>query len=333
MYHVTITGVGFAVPGRILSNHDLAQMVDTTDTWILRRTGIRERRIADETTATSDLAATAASAALVKAGLDPEQIDLVLVATSTPDQWMPSTACVVQQRLTASRAAALDINAACSGFVYAMATGAQFIKAEMYQNVLVVGADLMSRVVNWQDRSTCVLFGDGAGAVVLQRTDKPALFHSILGADGSGAALLEIPAGGSRLPATVDTVSKGLHTLRMNGAEVFRFGVEILVRSVIQGSREAGLEPEDLALIIPHQANIRMIQAAAERLGLPMARFYTNLDRHGNTSAASIPIALAEAVMQGCVNRGDILAFVGFGAGLTWGVNLVTWQGRERDLP
>lgn len=324
---VTVLGVGAAVPDRVITNDDLAAFLDTSDGWIVRRTGIRERRIAGPEMATSDLAVQAARRALQSAGAGAADLDLILVATSTPDQWMPSTAALVQHALGASRAGALDVNAACAGFAYAVATGGQFVLAGTYRTVLVIGADLMSRVVDWSDRSTAVLFGDGAGAVVLGASRGPALFHCILGADGSGARLLEVPAGGSRMPPSTETVRDRLHAIRMQGREVFRFGVEILVRSLREATEEAGLRVEDLTLIIPHQANIRIIQAAAERLGLPADRFWANVDRFGNTSAASIPLALAEAVSAGRVRHGDLLAFVGFGAGLTWGVNLVTWGG------
>ncbi|MBE3584553.1 MAG: ketoacyl-ACP synthase III [Limnochordaceae bacterium] len=324
---VTVLGVGAAVPDRVVTNDDLAAFLDTSDDWIARRTGIRQRRVAGLEMATSDLAVRAAWEALQGAGAGAGNLDLILVATSTPDHWMPSTAALVQHALGATRAGALDVNAACAGFTYAVATGAQFVLAGTYRSVLVIGADLMSRVVDWSDRSTAVLFGDGAGAVLLGASRRPALFHSILGADGSGAHLLEIPAGGSRLPPSSETVRDRLHSIRMQGREVFQFGVNILVRSLRQATEEAGLQIEDLALIIPHQANIRIIQSAAERLGVPLDRFWANLDRFGNTSAASIPLALAEAVSSGRVHQGDVLAFVGFGAGLTWGVNLVTWGG------
>ncbi|HHW14414.1 MAG TPA: ketoacyl-ACP synthase III [Firmicutes bacterium] len=327
MRSVGVTAVGAAVPQRILTNEQLSNMVETSEEWIVRRTGIRERRIADPGTATSDLAVLAAGRALARGDLGPEEVDLILVATSTPDQLMPSTACFVQHALGAPQAAALDVNAACSGFTYAVAVGGQFIKAGTYDTVLVIGADLMSRVIDWQDRASCVLFGDGAGAVVLRATSSPSPFHSLLGADGSGAGLLEIPAGGSRRPADLETVQGGQHTLRMQGREVFRFGVEVLVKSLLEALDQAGLDVNDLALVVPHQANLRIIESAAERLQLPKARFCVNLDHYGNTSAASIPLALEEAHSQGRVRPGDILAFVGFGAGLTWGVNLVTWQG------
>jgi len=323
----TITGVGSCVPERVVTNFDLEKMVDTTDEWIRTRTGIRERRVAAEDQATSDLAVVAARRALEEARLDPADLDLIIVATVTPDMPFPATACIVQDRLGASRAAALDLETACSGFVYALATGAQFIETGLYNNVLVIGAETLSKIVDWTDRRTCVLLGDGAGAVVLQPAlaEDQGLLSFHLGADGGGADLLKQPAGGSRLPASEETVRSRLHYVHMNGREVFKFAVKVMGEAAQAALEKCGLGFADVDYYIPHQANYRIIEASARRFGLPMERVYVNIDRYGNTSAASIPVALDEAVDQGRIRPGDLVLLVAFGGGLTWGAAVCRW--------
>lgn len=304
---VGITGTGFYVPPFVLTNFDLPESLETSDEWIRQRTGIRQRYIADESTNTSELAAIAATKALKQARLSPKEVDLIIVATSTPDNAFPSTAALVQQKL-ACHAAAFDLSAACSGFVYALSVGSQLIRSGAYKTVLVIGADVFSKILNWNDRNTAVLFGDGAGAVVLQSLPGSFPCYSLLGADGSGSELLKSPVTG---PVT------------MNGREVFKFGVRIfdaLLRKVLD---DLSLSIDDIALIIPHQANIRMIEKAAESANISLDKVFVNVEKYGNTSAASIPIALAEAIEQNRVRSGDIVVLIGFGAGLTWGVQVI----------
>jgi 3-oxoacyl-[acyl-carrier-protein] synthase-3 len=326
MKAVGIIGTGMYVPERILTNHDLEKMVDTNDEWIVTRTGIRERHIAAENQATSDLAHEAAVRALESAKLKPEDVELIIVATITPDMFFPSTACILQDRLGARRAAAFDLSAACSGFIYSLATAVSMLKSGMYRNALVVGAECLSRITDYTDRNTCILFGDGAGAVVLGEVPEGRGFLSFeLGADGSGGPLLNIAGGGSRLPASADTVESKAHYIRMAGNEVFKFAVRIMGSAAEEALRKAGIDKKDVDLLVPHQANIRIIQAALGRLELPEEKCMINLDRYGNASAASIPIALAEAVEQGRVREGDCLVLVGFGGGLTWGASVLIW--------
>jgi 3-oxoacyl-[acyl-carrier-protein] synthase-3 len=323
---VGVLGVGKYVPDRVLTNQDLERMVDTSDEWIVTRTGIRERRIADPSQATSDLAYEAAVQALKAAGLTGEQIDLILVATVTPDTFFPSTACLLQDRLGARKAAAFDLSAACTGFIYGLSVATGFIKTGMYERVLVVGAECVSRITDYTDRNTCVLFGDGAGAVVLGEVPEGRGFRSFeLGADGSGANLLQLRGGGSRLPPSERSVAERAHYLEMNGREVFKFAVRVMGAASEEALAKAGLGKEDIDLLIPHQANIRIIQSALERLNLPEDKCVVNLDRYGNVSSASIPIALAEAVEEGRVHEGDRLLLVGFGGGLTWGASVLIW--------
>ena len=286
-------------PKQVLTNDDLAQRVDTSDEWIRTRTGIARRHVADAHEATASMAIEAAQAALQEADADPRDIDLIIVGTVTPNHAMPSTSCLVQDALGAIHAAAFDLNAGCSGFVYALSMGQQAIASGEYNLVLVIGADTLTRALDWHDRSTCVLFGDGAGAVLLRATEGPAgIQASILGSDGSGGQLLTIPAGGSALPATRETVEQGLHYIQMNGQEVFRFATTIMAQATEQVVAKAGWRLEDVDLIVPHQANMRIISSASKRLKLPMERFVTNLEEYGNTSAASIPIALCEAIEE-----------------------------------
>ena len=320
-----ITGVGHALPPQILGNHDLERMVDTSDEWIVQRTGIRERRISDPATATSDLATEAARRALADAGLQPDDLDLIIVATVTPDHAFPSTACLLQRNLGAWRAAAFDIVAACTGFIYGISVAKQFIESGTCRTVLVVAADTLSRITDMTDRNTCVLFGDGAGAAILQASDRPGLLSLELGADGRGAELLIQPAGGSRLPASEETVAARQHFIHMAGQEVFRFAVrsmEMASRNVLD---QAGLSVDDLALLIPHQANQRIIDSASKRLGIPASKVFVNLDRYGNMSGASIPVALSEAWSEGRLQAGHRVLLVGFGGGLTWGALILEW--------
>lgn len=321
-----VTGWGMAVPERVMTNAELARTVDTTDEWIVSHTGIKERRIAGRET-TASLAIDAARAALESADLSPRQIDLIIVATSTPEYYMPSTACVVQDALGATNAGAFDLAAACSGFVYALSMAANGIRAGMHKNVLVIGAETLSRVTNWNDRGTCILFADGAGAFVLQASDVPGgVLSSLLRSDGSGADALMIPAGGSRHPTTFDTVRDNQHFIEMDGKEVYRFATRIMASATREVVADAGLTMDDIALVVPHQANRRIIDSAAKALNLPEDRFVVNMDRYGNTSAASIPMAVCEAVAAGRVRPNDHLVLIGFGAGLTWAAAVVQWN-------
>lgn len=314
-------------PHRVMSNGELAQMVATSDEWIRTRTGIERRHVAAMNESSAQMATAAAQAALQVADADPREIDLIIVATSTPSHLMPSTACLVQDALGASKAGAFDLNAACSGFVYALTMGHQAIASGEQNVVLVVGVDTMTRTLDWKDRSTCVLFGDGAGAVLLRATEgSSGVLATILGSDGSGGELLTIPAGGSAMPACHETVDSGAHYLRMNGNEVFRFATHVMPQAVEQVAAKAGLDiMNDVSLIVPHQANLRIIEGAAKRLKLPLESFAVYLNEYGNTSAASVPIALCEAISAGRIRPGQNIIMVGFGAGLTWGAVAVRW--------
>ncbi|NLC77441.1 MAG: ketoacyl-ACP synthase III [Clostridia bacterium] len=322
-----ITGTGSYLPDKIITNDDLAQQVDTSDEWIRTRTGIRERRILAEDRATSDMCVEAAKRALEDAGMDAAGVDLIVVATVTPDMFFPATACLVQERLGAVKAAAFDLSAGCTGFVYALATAAQFLETGMYRTALVIGGDALSRITNWSDRSTCVLFGDGAGAVVLEAVADPGngILGSYLRADGGGGHLLHMPGGGSRCPASGESVAKGLHYLRMDGQEVFKFAVKAMGEAALHLLEQCGLSREDIDFLIPHQANIRIVDAALKRLGLSPDRVYTNLDKYGNMSCASVPVALDEAARAGRFHKGHLLLLVAFGAGLTWGGVALRW--------
>lgn len=323
---VGILGTGSFVPERVLTNFELEKMVDTSDEWIVARTGIRERRITDEKTASSDLAYEASLKAIQKAGISPEEIDLILVATVTPDMYFPSTACLLQDRLGAKKAAAFDLSAACPGFIYGLATGSQFVATGLYRYVLVVGVETLSKITDWKDRNTCVLFGDGAGAAVLGPVEEGSGFLSfVLGADGSGQEHLYIPAGGSRKPSSFETIEANEHTLRMNGREVFKFAVRVMNTASEEAIEKAGITQSDIDLLVPHQANLRIIEAAVEKLGLSPDRVVVNLDRYGNMSSASIPVALDEAWEAGKIHGGDHLLFVAFGAGLTWASTVLKW--------
>lgn len=327
VYSVGITGTGSYLPEKEVTNFDIEKMVDTTDEWIRTRTGISCRRVAGERVATSDLATVAAKRALADAGLGAEELDLIIVATVTPDMAFPSTACIVQSNIKAMRAAAFDVEAACSGFLYAMTIGEQFIKNGFYKNILIIGAETLSKVLDWEDRNTCVLFGDGAGAVILQRVeDGYGILSSYLGADGINGNALVQPAGGSRIPASVESVTSKLHYVKMDGSEVFKFAVRVMGKAAIEALERCGLAIEDIDFMIPHQANIRIIDAAAKRLKLPLAKVCVNLDKYGNMSAASVPVALDEAVKGKLIKKGDIVVLVAFGGGLTWASSVVKWS-------
>ncbi|WP_379136433.1 beta-ketoacyl-ACP synthase III [Paenibacillus sp. sgz500958] len=323
---VGIIGTGKYVPERILTNADLEKIVDTNDEWIVSRTGIRERHIAAPHEATSDLAYEAAIKALESAGMKAEDLDLIIIATVTPDSAFPSTACLLQDKLGAKGAAAFDLSAACSGFVYGLATATGFIQNGMYNNALVIGADTLSRITDYTDRNTCVLFGDGAGAVIVGEVPEGRGFQSFdLGAEGSGGHLLKLEAGGSRLPASLETVEAKKHFMYMNGREVFKFAVRIMGSATERVLTKAGMGKEDIDLFVPHQANIRIIQSAMQRLDLPPEKCVINVDRYANTSAASIPLALVEAAEEGRMKEGDTVMMVGFGGGLTWGASVLIW--------
>jgi len=321
-----IIGTGAYLPERVMTNRDLEQIVETTDNWIVERTGIRERRIADEGEAASDLAVPAARRALEMARLNEKDLDLILVATITPDMFFPSTACLVQDRLGAHQAAAFDLSAACSGFLYALSIADLYIRNGVYKNVLIIGTEVMSRIVDWTDRNTCVLFGDGAGAAVLQRTkSEHGVLSTHLRSDGRLWDLIQVPGGGSRIPPSPSMLAERKQYIKMKGNETFKVAVRTLEEAVYETLKSAHVQSSDISLMIPHQANFRIIQAVAQRLGLPMEKVVLNVDRYGNTSAASIPIALDEAVRQGRVKDGDLLLFEAFGAGLTWASALVRW--------
>jgi len=322
----SITGVGSYVPAKVLTNADLEKMVDTSDEWITTRTGIKERRVAAKSEFTSDMAVKAAQRAMKMAGVTAEQLDLVVVATITPDMPFPATACLVQQKLGAQRAAAFDLEAACSGFIYGLEVGQQFIMSRTYDTVLVIGAEKLSSIVNWKDRNTCVLFGDGAGAAVLQnRPNAHGLLTAVMGADGGKANLLFMPGGGSRCPATLETVTGKLHYLQMEGRETFKSAVQAMCTAAQEALRRCEVDISKIKCIIPHQANRRIIDAVGERLGATPHQLFVNVNRYGNTSAASVAIALDEAVASGKIHRGDLILLIVFGAGLTWGAAVIEW--------
>ena len=325
MHHAAITGWGMSVPEKILSNTDLERMVETNDEWIVSRTGIRERRIVGAGDSTTSLGAAAARQALERAGLSAEELDLIVVATCTPDQFLVSQACLIQAEI-GGNAGAFDLGAACSGFVYALSTATQFIQAGTYERVLVIGVDTLTRFVDYSDRSTCILFGDGAGAVVIERsTEERGLLSTVLGADGAGYSHLYIPGWGGYVPETAGIFPEYRPYLQMNGNEVFRFAVRVMGDAAAEAVSKAGLTFADIDMMIPHQANVRIIDAAARRLDLDRDKVWVNLDRYGNTSAASIPIALCEAQASGKLHDGDNVVFVAFGGGLAWAAGVVRW--------
>jgi 3-oxoacyl-[acyl-carrier-protein] synthase-3 len=308
----------------VLTNADLAQMVDTSDEWIITRSGIRERHIVGPDESNSQMATDAAREALCVAGMQGHDLDLIIVATTTPDYLTPPVSSQIQDALGAHNVGAFTMSVGCPGFLYGLATGSQFIQSGPYQRVLVVGVEIISRFTNYKDRATCVLFGDGAGAVVLRAVDQPCgVLSHVLGSDGSGHHHIIVPAGGSRHPPSAEALEGDLHFVQMNGREVFKFATRVVGRAIDQALERAGLTIDDVDLIIPHQANLRIIESAAQYYGVPLERFFVNIDRYGNTSAASIPIALCEAIEQGRAKAGDTLAFVAFGAGLTWAATIV----------
>ncbi len=325
---VVISGVGSYTPPRVLTNDDLSKMVETSDEWIRTRTGIRERRIAAPDETTSDMAAKAAAEALTHSGLKAADIDLLIVGTVTPDMPFPNTACFVQQKLGLGKVPAFDVEAACSGFIYTLEIARSLMLANGYRHALIIGAEKLSSITNWQDRTTCVLFGDGAGAAVLSLVDVPdvGILQSLMGADGTETGILCVPGGGSASPSTVETIERSLHTIHMQGNQVFKIAVRVMCQSAVEILDKAGYKAEDVSIVIPHQANNRIIEALAQRLGIGMDRFKINLDRYGNTSAASIPIALDEAHRNGRIHPGDLVLLVAFGGGLTWAASLVKWQ-------
>ncbi len=329
--HAHVVGWGKYIPQRVLTNDDLSRMVDTSDEWIRTRTGIRERRLVKDGETTASMAVQAARQALEVARFNPSQLDLIVVATITPDYLFPATACLVQDMLGATHAAAFDLLAGCSGFIYGLNIAAHLLSSGAYQTALVIGAETLSRITDWSDRATCVLFGDGAGAVILQADENEGgVLATTLGSDGSGGDILRLPAGGSYAPASHQTVEEGLHFIQMKGRDVFKFAVNKIPAATREVLEKAGLTLDDLDLLIPHQANQRIIEAAARFLALPPEAVYSNLEWYGNTSTASIPIALSEAVEKGRIQTGDLVVCVGFGAGLTWGAAAIRWT---RPLP
>jgi 3-oxoacyl-[acyl-carrier-protein] synthase III len=322
---VSITGIGSYAPQRVMTNDELAQLVDTSDEWIMERTGIRERRVAAPEEALSDLARPSAEAALLQAGLQPSAVDLIIVATVTPDMLFPSTGAILADQLGAKDAAAYDLSAGCTGFVYALVQAHGMVASGLAENALVVGGDVLSKIVDWEDRSTCVLFGDGAGAVVLERVSDGGFLGFELGADGSGGPQLYMPAGGSRAPATAETVAERQHFAKMNGREVFKFATRVLVDSAEKVLDECGVPVEEIDVYVPHQANVRIIDHARKKLGIPEERTVVNVDRFGNTSSGSIPLALGDAESDGRLKEGEMVLMTGMGAGLTWGSALIEW--------
>lgn len=324
-YNSGITGIGISLPERVLTNKDLEKMVQTNDEWIVTRTGIRERRIADSEVAASDLSSKAAAKALEMANISSKDLDLIIVCTVTPDMMYPSTAAIVQKNIGAYRAAAFDLSAGCTGFIYGVTIASQFIKGGFYKNILVVGCDILSRVTDYKDRNTCVLFGDGAGAVVISRTEKEGIVGEYITADGTGCDYLYLPAGGSRLPASSDTIKNRQHYTHMNGPEVFKFAVKAMPEAVKKVLEKTGYDVLDVDYLIPHQANIRIIESAAKRLGISMEKVGISIDRYGNMSSGSIPVTLFNEYKNKKIKKGDIIAIVGFGAGLTYGAILIKW--------
>ena len=323
--HAKITAIGTYVPPRILDNHDLEKMVDTNDQWILTRTGIRERHIAGPEMATSDMAVEAAKRALQLRGVDAAELDAIIICTVTPDMMFPATACLVQDKLGAKKAWGFDLSAACSGFVYGLTTGNALVAAGA-KKVLVIGADTMSRIIDYTDRATCVLFGDGAGAFLLEPSDDDSGFILALNTlDGSGADALKMPAGGSRMPPSAETVANRLHYVHQEGQQVFKFAVKKMADMCAEIIERAGMKPEEVKLLIPHQANMRIVQAAAERLGMSKDRYVLNIERFGNTTAATIPLATQDALDDGRLKKGDVVLFAAVGAGYTTGANLWRW--------
>jgi 3-oxoacyl-[acyl-carrier-protein] synthase-3 len=326
MIHARITGTGSYAPKKVITNHDLEKLVDTSDQWITERTGIRERRVVEKGETTSDLAYEASHRALKAAGLSAQDLDLILVATVTPDTFLPSLSCVLQAKLGAKKAAAFDIYAACSGFIYGLAVAQAFIKSEMYSTILLVGAEALSRFTDWEDRNTCVIFGDGAGAAVLQKhVGKRGVLSTHLHSDGTFGDFITVPGGGALHPPSHETVQKKMHYIKMKGNETFKVAVRALEDVVQEALEHNKVKAEDIDLLIPHQANLRIIQAMAQRLNMPMEKVVITIDKYGNTSAASIPMALDEALRDGRIKENDLILLEAFGGGLTWASALMRW--------
>lgn len=326
--NIRISGTGSYLPDKVLTNHDLARMVDTSDEWIISRTGIKERRIAADAQSTSDLATRAARKALEQAGVSAEQLDLIIVATISPDTYFPATACYVQRNLEAKNAVCFDLSAACSGFLYAMSVARQFLSTHSCDTALIIGAEKLSSMVNWDDRNTCVLFGDGAGAAVLERATEKGdhgVLSTFMATDGNQTDILVVPGGGSACPITPTNAEQRLNTISMQGREVYRYAVTAMRSACDRVLLDANLKASDISMLIPHQANIRIIEAIRERLGVPLEKVFINLDKYGNTSAASVAIALDEANRSGAIQRGDKVLLVAFGAGLTWAAAVIQW--------
>ena len=323
MKYVKIIGTGSSAPQTVLSNSDLEKMVETSDEWITSRTGIKERRIADKNTAASDIAYEAADEALRAAGVSPRQLDAIIVGTVTPDFVFPSTGCILQSRLGAKKAYAFDLMAGCSGFLYTLHVAEGIIKSGGAEKILVVGVDVLSKVTDFEDRSTCILFGDGAGAVVLTASDEPGILSSILSSDGDDWDLLYVPAGGSRTPIGEEVLKNGEQYIKMKGNDVFKVAVKSMESATVDAIAKANVSPEDIDLFVPHQANYRILEAVRKRLDFPEEKVFANLDKYGNTSAASIPLALDEAVRGGSIKEGGLVLFAAFGAGFTWGASVV----------
>jgi len=322
---VRFLGTGSAAPEKVVTNADFEKMIDTSDEWIRTRTGIHERRMAEPDVATSDLAYDASIKALEAAGVDAEDIDGIIVGTITPDYLFPSTACVLQSLLGAHNSFAFDLLAGCSGFLYALQAGKGMIDGGDAKKLLIVGAETLSKIMDYEDRTTCILFGDGAGAAVLSASDTPGIMSACLGSNGSQGELLYMPGGGSKMPATEESVKNKCHFLKMEGKEVFKEAVKAIESSSLEAIKKAGLTPDDIDLFIPHQANHRILEAVRKRLGMSEEQVFSNLDKYGNTSSASVPIALDEAVKSNRINEGDTVLFSAFGAGFTWGAAVVRW--------
>ncbi|HHT9158434.1 MAG TPA: beta-ketoacyl-ACP synthase III [Candidatus Brocadiaceae bacterium] len=323
---VSITGIGSYLPRKILTNYDLEKMIDTTNDWIIQRTGIKERRITENGVTTSDLATKASLKAMKDAKVSPKDLDMIITSTITPDHFFPSTSCYIQQKIGATRASAFDILAACAGFIYAISIGQSFVSSGAAKTVLVVGAECLSKITDYKDRTTCVLFGDGAGAVILQKSEKKhQILYTNLAADGSQADVLIMPGGGARNPASLESVQKRMHYIQFKGKEVFKLAINNITKLIIETAKKNNLKPKDIDLIIPHQSNLRIIEATMQKLGLPMEKAFVNIDKYGNTSSASIPIAIDEARKAGRLRKGNIVMLVAFGGGLTWGSSLIRW--------
>ncbi|MBI2556786.1 MAG: ketoacyl-ACP synthase III [Planctomycetes bacterium] len=322
----SITGIGSYLPDKVLTNYDLEKMVDTSNDWIIQRTGIKERRIVENGVTTSDLATQASLRAMEDAGVSPKDLDMIITSTITPDHIFPSTSCYIQQKIGATRACAFDILAACAGFIYAMSIGQSFINSGAMKTVLVVGAECLSKTTDYTDRATCVLFGDGAGAVIIQRNPvKHEILSSNLAADGSEADVLIMPGGGARNPASLESIQQRLHYIQFKGKEVFKLAINNITNLILETTKENGLTLDDIDLIIPHQSNLRIIEATMEKLGLPMEKAFVNIDKYGNTSSASVPIAIDEARKEGRLRKGNLVMLVAFGGGLTWGSSVIRW--------